>query len=126
MKQYLTGFFSAFCISISLFLFLDKDIKASNDTKTDKIIIEGPNGTTIIRGGTIELFNAKNQEILSLGYNRKMDGQINIKNNMGYNIVNIGAHHGDGFGGNGVVSINNEHGEYGWSVIGKVSPDHYK
>ena len=73
MKQYLTGFFSAFCISISLFLFLDKDIKASNDTKTDKIIIEGPNGTTIIRGGTIELFNAKNQEILSLGYNRKMD-----------------------------------------------------
>ena len=59
----------------------------TNPTKTDEIIIEGPNGTTIIRGGTIELFNAKNQEILSLGYNRKMDGQINIKNNMGYNIA---------------------------------------
>ena len=40
MKQYFTGVFSAFCISISLFLFLDKDIKASNDTKTDKIIID--------------------------------------------------------------------------------------
>tara|TARA_B100001250_G_scaffold408795_1_gene431827 strand:+ start:786 stop:1037 length:252 start_codon:yes stop_codon:yes gene_type:complete len=83
MKQYLTGFFPAFCLSISLFLFL--------------------------------------------GYNRKMDGEINIKNNMGYNIVTIGAHHGDGFGGDGVFSINNEHGgEYGWSVIGRVSPDHYK
>ena len=49
--------------------------------------------------------------------------------NIGYipdTILDIGAHHGDRFGGNGVVNINNEHGEYGWSVIGKVSPNHYK
>ena len=74
-------------------------------------------------GGFIEAYN---KVIASTGSNRKMDGEIILKNKLGYNVVSMGAHRGDGFSGNGVLNINNQNGEYGWSVIGEVSSEHYK
>ena len=53
-------------------------------------------------------------------------GEIILFNKSGHKIVNLGAHYGDGMSGNGILNINNENGEYGWSVIGKVSSEHYK
>ena len=53
-------------------------------------------------------------------------GSIQIKNNKGYKVVNLGAWYGDGFNGNGSIVVNNAYGNYGWSVIGKVSEVHYQ
>ena len=55
-----------------------------------------------------------------------LNGEIILFNKSGHEIVNLGAHYGDGMSGNGILNINNENGEYGWSVIGKVSSEHYK
>ena len=34
--------------------------------------------------------------------------------------------YGDGHAGNGYISLGNQYGDYGWSVTGKESSEHYK
>ena len=66
------------------------------------------------------------KEIVHIGASKKMDGKIQIQNRLGYKIASIGALHSDGFSGNGYIDVSDAYGQYGWSVIGKVSPGHYQ
>ena len=145
MKQYFTGFITAVCLTSSLFLFMGSQIideaeviflRDESDLFTGlgpgEIYLENPDGEVAIRigingnGGFIKTYNNEGKMTASIGSNKEMDGEIILKNKLGYNVVSLGAHRGDGFSGNGVLNINNQNGEYGWSVIGEVSPEHYK
>ena len=145
MKQYFTGFFTAVCLTASLFLFMgfqnieEAEVIFLSDEGNyftalgpGEIYLQNPDGKVGIKigindnGGFIETYNNEGKVTASIGSNRKMDGEIILKNKLGYNVVNMGAHRGDGFSGNGVLNINNQNGEYGWSIIGEVSSEHYK
>ena len=47
-------------------------------------------------------------------------------NDKGYNVASLGAWYSDGYSGNGSITVNNDYGNYGWSIIGKVSEMHYQ
>jgi hypothetical protein len=131
MQQYLMGFITAMCLTTSGFLFMGsqknnlgnivvQSISVKNDGKEVVWLGTGENG------GLINILNSDGKRIVYIEANNRQDGEINVQNKLGYNVVNIGAHRGDGFSGNGSLTINDQNGEYGWSVIGEVSPEHYK
>ena len=124
MKQYFTGFFTAICLTASVFLFMGQ--QNSDEMEAKSIVFKGVNGTTFIEGGRIFVYNLDGKQTAFICTNDRMDGEIKLQNKLGYKIISMCAHRGDGFSGNGSLTINNEHGEYGWSVIGEVSPEHYK
>ena len=125
MKQYFTGFFTAFTLCISLYLFFSSSSK-SNYATNKPITIEDDRGKIIITSESIRIFNKAKGEVIFLGSSSRSSGSIEIKNDKGYNVASIGAWYGDGYSGNGSITVNNDYGSYGWSVIGKVSEMHYR
>ena len=126
MKQYFMGFFSAFCLLISLYFFVEANHNNVGNDEKDQVVLVSNNGKTIIEGGSMRFFNKEGKEIVHIGASKKMDGKIQIQNRLGYKISSIGAWHSDGFSGNGYIDVSDAYGQYGWSVIGKVSPGHYQ
>jgi len=125
MKQYFTGFFTAFTLSISLYLFFSSSSKP-NYAKNKPITIEDDRGKIIITSESIRIFNKAKGEVVFLGSSNRNSGSIKIMNDKGYNVASLGAWYGDGYSGNGSITVNNDYGSYGWSVIGKVSEMHYQ
>ena len=125
MKQYFTGFFTALILSVSTYLFFGNKSKL-NFTMNKPITIEDDRGKIIITSESIRIFNKAKGEVVFLGSSSRNSGSIEIKNDKGYNVANIGAWYGDGYSGNGSIIVNNDYGSYGWSVIGKVSEMHYQ
>ena len=74
----------------------------------------------------MKIFNKEGLEIIYIGVSERMAGKIQIQNKSGYKIASMGAWYGDGFSGSGYIDVSNEYGQYGWSVIGEVSPEHYQ
>ena len=125
MKQYFTGFFTALTLSISLYLFFNSPSKPNYATNKP-ITIEDDRGKIIITSESIRIFNKAKGEVVFLGSSNRDSGSIEIMNNKGYNVASLGAWYGDGYSGNGSITVNNDYGSYGWSVIGKVSEMHYQ
>ena len=125
MKQYFTGFFTALTISISLYLFFSSTSKPNYATNKH-ITIEDDRGKIIITSESIRIFNKAKGEVVFLGSSKRDSGSIEIMNDKGYNVASLGAWYGDGYSGNGSITVNNDYGRYGWSVIGKVSEMHYQ
>lgn len=125
MKYYFIGFFTSTCIFMSLFFYYNSKNKLNIISPNNSIVIDGELGKTIIEGGQIKFYNNDNEQVALIGNSKNLSGEIILFNKSGHKIVNIGAHFGDGMSGNGILSINNQNGEYGWSVIGKVSSEHY-
>ena len=125
MKQYFTGFFTAFTLCISLYLFSSRSSKP-NYVTNKPITIEDDRGKIIISSESIRIFNKAKGEVVFLGSSNRNSGSIKIMNNKGYNVASLGAWYGDGYSGNGSITVNNDYGNYGWSVIGKVSEMHYQ
>ena len=74
----------------------------------------------------MRFINKEGKEIVYIGVDKKMAGKIQIQNRSGYKIASMGSWYGDGFSGNGYIDVSDAYGQYGWSVIGKVSPGHYQ
>ena len=125
MKQYFTGFFTALTLSISLYLYFS-NLSQPNYATNKPITIEDDRGKIIITSESIRIFNKAKGEVVFLGSSTRNAGSIEIKNDKGYNVASVGAWYGDGYSGNGSITVNNDHGNYGWSVIGKVSEMHYQ
>lgn len=125
MRQYFTGFFTAICLCISFHFFINSD-KSSIEEINLPITIQDHNGKIVINSESIRFYNKEKEEILFLGSTVRNAGSIQIKNKDGYKVINLDAWYGDGFNGNGSVTVNNSYGNYGWSVIGKVSESHYQ
>ena len=126
MKQYFISFLTAFFLIINIYFYYYSSALFKNNSLNNELILESEFGKTIITGGQITLFNQENLIIATLGSNNRKSGEFSIYNHNGYNIINLGAHYGDGMNGNGVFNINDQSGEYGWSVIGKVRDAHYQ
>ena len=126
MKQYFMGFFSALCLLISLYFFVEANHNNVGNDEKDQAVLVSNNGKTIIEGGRMRFFNKEGKEIVHIGASNKMDGKIQIQNRLGYKISSIGAWHSDGFSGNCYIDVSDAYGQYGWSVIGKVSSGHYQ
>ncbi len=125
MKQYFTGFFTAFTLCISLYLFFSNSSKPNYETNKPITIVDDK-GKIIITSESIRIFNKAKGEVVFLGSSTRNLGSIEIKNDKGYNVARIGAWYGDGYSGNGSIIVNDDYGSYGWSVIGKVSEMHYQ
>ena len=125
MKQYFTGFFTALTLSISLYLYFS-NLSQPNYATNKPITIEDDRGKIIITSESIRIFNKAKGEVVFLGSSTRNAGSIEIKNDKGYNVASVGAWYGDGYSGNGSITVNNDYGNYGWSVIGKVSEMHYQ
>ena len=126
MRQYFMGFFSALCLSASFYFFADANHDNSSNDEKDQVILSSGDGKTIIEGGSMRFFNKEGKEIVYIGVSKKMAGKIQLQNSSGYKIASMGAWYGDGFSGNGYIDVSDAYGQYGWSVIGKVSPGHYQ
>jgi hypothetical protein len=131
MKQYLMGFITAICLTTSGLLFMGSQNNNLGDIVVQSISVQNDGKEvawlgTNENGGLINILNSDGKRIVHIGANNRKDGKINVQNKLGYNVISMGAHRGDGFSGNGSLTINNQNGEYGWSVIGEVSPEHYK
>ena len=126
MRQYFTGFFSALCLSASFYLFTEVSHDNSDNNEENQVVLTSEDGKTIIEGGSMRFINKEGKEIVYIGVDKKMAGKIQIQNRSGYKTASMGSWYGDGFSGNGYIDVNDAYGQYGWSVIGKVSPGHYQ
>ncbi len=126
MRQYFIYFLMALFLSTSVYFNFKTVTLLKNKSYNEEIVLESEFGKTIIKGGKIILLNKENLIITTLGSSNKNSGELVIHNNLGYEIINLGAHYGDGMSGNGLFNINNQNGEYGWSVIGRVREEHYQ
>ena len=126
MKQYFMGFLSALCLLVSFYLFTEANHDNSDKNQKDQIVLISEDGKTIIEGGNMRVFNKEDKEIVYIGVSKKMAGKIQIQNRSGYKTASMGSWYGDGFSGNGYIDVSDAYGQYGWSVIGKVSPEHYQ
>ena len=126
MRQYFIYFLMALFLSTSVYFNFKTVTLLKNKSYNEEIVLESEFGKTIIKGGKIILLNKENLIITTLGSSDKNSGELVIHNNLGYEVINLGAHYGDGMSGNGLFNINNQNGEYGWSVIGRVREEHYQ
>ena len=126
MRQYFIYFLMALFLSTSVYFYFKTVTISINKSYNEEIVLESEFGKTIIKGGKIILLNKENLIITTLGSSDKNSGELVIHNNLGYEVINLGAHYGDGMSGNGLFNINNQNGEYGWSVIGRVREEHYQ
>jgi hypothetical protein len=126
MKQYFIYFLMALFLSTNVYFYFKTVTLSKNKSYNKEIVLESEFGKTIIKGGKIILLNKENLIITTLGSSDKNSGELVIHNNLGYEVINLGAHYGDGMSGNGLFNINNQNGEYGWSVIGRVREEHYQ
>ena len=103
MKQYFTGFFTATCLSFSLFLFMGaQNTKASSDP----IIITSDNGTTKIGGGFIEIDSPSGKKIFDVRVGDFNHGALAVYNKTGKLSSKLSAsEEGDGY-----LKIHNEAG----------------
>ena len=65
MKQYYTGFFTAVCLTTSLFLFIGS--QNSQEIEARSLILKGVSGTTSIIGGNISMYNNEGKQTAYLG-----------------------------------------------------------
>ena len=126
MRQYFTGFFSALCLSASFYLFTEVSHDNSDNNEENQVVFTGEDGKTIIEGSSMRFINKEGKEIVYIRVDKKMAGKIQIQNRSGYKTASMGSWFGDGFSGNGYIDVSDAYGQYGWSVIGKVSPGHYQ
>ena len=74
MKQYFTGFFTAACLTVSVFMFIGAESKNLGDIEVNSIKVVDKNGkitvhlgTNVIGGGWLGTYNADGKKTSYLG-----------------------------------------------------------
>ena len=84
MKQYFTGFFTATCLTISIFLFMGLD---EGPKVMKPFIIDGEKGNTIFTGAQIIITNNNHSKIsASIGVEENGGGFISVANIKGKSV----------------------------------------
>ncbi len=127
MKEYFTGFFTAMIFTVSLFLFVGAKKNNEKDLVVNSISVINPSNSqkTRIEGGKITILNKRNK-VKGIFATEERSGYLYLMNHNNRKIFRSGAIYGDGHGGDGFLFLGNQYGDYGWSVSGKESADHYK
>ena len=95
MKQYFTGFFTAFCLTTSLFLFIGAQRTTLGDIVVNSIVVRD-NGS----GGYIATYNEQGKETTYLGTGSNGVGFLRTNDAIGNQATYLGA----GARGNGFFS----------------------
>ena len=103
MKQYFIGFFTATCLTTSLFLFTGAQ-KAN--TQSEPIVIKSERGTTTIGGGFIEVDGASGKKLFEVAVSSSNHGQLSVFNKNGVLTTSVSA----GDDGDGFVRVHNNNG----------------
>ena len=102
MKEYFTGFFTAVCITSSLFILTGSKNKNLGDITVSSItVVPGKYG-----GGFIKTFNEKGMETSYLGTAEDGVGVLGLHNAFGKQIIYLGS----GDKGSGLLKTYNQHG----------------
>ena len=138
MKQYFTGFFTAVCLTASVFIFMGTQNKNLGDIVVNSISIKSENGETNIYDGYIQTNNADGKLTTYLGTGENGGGQLRTFNADGKQTAYLGTDEGGGghletfnihekmtgyFGTNnvndGLAALSDRYGDAGWSASGK-------
>ena len=138
MKQYFTGFFTAVCLTASVFIFMGSQNKNLGDIVVNSISIKGENGETNIYDGYIQTNNADGKLTTYLGTGNNSGGHVQTHNADGKQTAYLGT--GEGGGGflathntlgvmtgyfgtsidnDGVAVLFDRYGDEGWGASGK-------
>ena len=138
MKQYFTGFFTAVCLTASVFLFMGSQIKNLGDIDADSIKLTSELGTTYLLAGGIILENKDGNHVLTVAIGDGGGGHLTTFNADGKKMSYLGT--GEGGGGHletfnvhekmtgyfgtgenndGVAILFDRYGDGGWTVSGK-------
>ena len=100
MKQYFIGFFTAVCLVTSTFLFIASSNNKFQDleVRTNTVTNSDSNIKTTIRGGSITLYNNRNEAKGVFGLNEK-SGYIHLINHNNYKVFRRGSLYGEGHSG---------------------------
>ena len=140
MKQYFTGFFTAVCLTSSIFFFvgaqknhgdlLVSSLKIKDRYSASSITIESEGITMVnnkgkkllsigkgdVLGGSIRAFSPEGREMIYLGSNIDGDGGvIKIRNIFGEETGSFGTD----INKNGIATLSDRYGEIGWVAFGK-------
>ena len=107
MKQYFTGFFTAVCLTASVFLFMGSQNKNLGEIEADMITITSELGTTYLIGGGIVLENQYGKDVFTVGISDDGGGFLSTYNTDGKETSYLGT----GEGGVGLLTTNNAGGK---------------
>ena len=138
MKQYFTGFFTAVCLTASVFIFMGSQNKNLGDIVVNSISIKGENGETNIYDGYIQTNNADGKLTAYLGTGESGGGHVQTVNADGKLTTYLGTgESGSGFlethntlgvmtgyfgtnnNNDGIVTLSDRYGDKGWRQSGK-------
>ena len=115
MKQYFTGFFTAVCLTASVFIFMGTQNKNLGDIVVNSISIKSENGETNIYDGYIQTNNADGKLTAYLGTGEGGAGYLSTYNEhevmtgyFGTNTDNVG-----------MILLSDRYGDVGWTESGK-------
>ena len=138
MNQYFTGFFTAVCLTASVFIFMGSQNKNLGDIEANSIKIKGVYGETTILDGTIITYNADGKQTSYLGTGDGGGGFLTTNNADGKQTAYLGTgESGSGFlathntlgvmtgyfgtnqDNDGIVTLSDRYGDKGWRQSGK-------
>ena len=103
MKQYFTGFFTAVCLTASVFIFMGSQNKNLGEIEADMITITSELGTTYLIGGGIVLENQYGKDVFTVGISDDGGGFLSTYNTDGKETSYLGTNKD----GSGVLMIHN-------------------
>ena len=113
MKQYFTGFFTAVCLTASVFIFMGSQNKNLGDIEVNSISVRTADGKEPIYigygregDGYIQTFNADGKQTANLGTSKEGGGHLKTYNADGKETVFLGT----GVSGIGYLKTYNSHG----------------
>jgi len=117
MKQYFTGFFTAVCLTASVFLFMGFQNKNLGDIEVNSITVRAPGGKKVVwlgpaksGNGVLETYNANGKETAYLGGKTGHLVTYNEREEMtGYFGTNAQS--------DGMILLNDKYGEQGWAKL---------
>ena len=107
MKQYFTGFFTAVCLTASVFIFMGSQNKNLGDIEADSISLTSELGTTYLIGGGIVLENQYGKDVFTVGISDDGGGFLSTYNTDGKETSYLGTTDD----GSGLLMIENMDGE---------------
>ena len=140
MKQYFTGFFTAVCLTASVFLFMGSQNKNLGDivAKSIRIMGDGKSGETNIVGGVLQTESIRIRGDGKLGETLIVGGGIGIMSNVGKSVVilsstkdgtgniqtynaneKVTAYLGTNMKNDGTIILFDRYGDTGWLQTGK-------
>ena len=112
MKQYFTGFFTAVCLTASVFIFMGSQNKNLGDIVVNSISVQNDGkevvwlGSSANGGGQLATFNADGKQTSYLGIGEGGGGHLTTFNADGKQSVFLGTHKS----GVGILKTNNPWG----------------